>query len=78
MLKRQLDREERLARIRSKVENLIEKNTKETGTGKRIDEIEGELLSGILEVGKLLLEDRIEEEGSALEEKGYEITGKKK
>lgn len=78
MLKKKRNREERLTRIRTKVENLIEKNTEETGTGKRIDEIEGELLSGILEVGKLLLEDRIEEEESALEEKGYNIAVKKK
>lgn len=77
-MKEKLSKEERLALIRSKVENLIEKNEKEAGTGKRIDEIEGELLGGILEIGKLLFEGRIEEEESALEEKGYEITGKKK
>ncbi len=67
----------RLEKIRTKVEKMIEKNRDEVGTGKTIGEIEQDLLSGILEVGKLLLEDRLIEEESELEDKGYEVKGKK-
>lgn len=76
-MKKKLTREERLKRIRSKVENLIEKNREEVGMGKKIAEIEEEFLESLLEVGQLLLEDRIVEEESKLEEKGYEVKGKK-
>jgi hypothetical protein len=67
----------RLEKIRSKVEFLIEKNRGEVGTGKEISTIEQELLVGILDIGKLLLEDRIIEEREELENTGYRIEGKK-
>ena len=67
----------RLEKIRNKVEKLIAKNQDETGTGKSIGAIEGDLLRGVLEVGELLLEDRIEREEGDLEERDYEVQGKK-
>ena len=67
----------RLEKIRSKVEILIEKNRGEVGTGKEISSIEQDLLVGILDIGKLLLEDRIIEEREKLENTGYRIKGKK-
>lgn len=67
----------RLDEIRTKVESLITKNRKEVGSGKSISEIENGLLSDILEIGKLLLEDRVIEEEEKMEDKSYEIEGKK-
>jgi len=69
---------QRLSAIRSKVERVIEKNRKEVGSGKGISEIEEDLFSSILEIGKLLLADRIIEEEEELENTDYTITGKKK
>ena len=68
---------DRLEKIRSKVESLIDKNRGEVGTGKEISRIEQDLLAGILDIGKLLLEDRIIEEREELENTGYSIEGKK-
>lgn len=69
--------QQRLDAIRSKVEQVIENNRKEVGTGKEISEIEGDLFSSILEIGKLLLQDRIIEEEEKLENTDYGIKGKK-
>ena len=68
---------ERLEKIRSSVEFLIEKNRKGVGTGKELSTIEEELLAGVLDLGKLLLEDRIIAEREELENTGYDIAGKK-
>jgi len=68
---------QRLESIRSKVEQVIEKNRREVGTGKEISEIEEDLFSSILEIGKLLLKDRIIEEENQLENTNYSIAGKK-
>jgi len=70
--------QQRLEAIRSKVEQVIENNRKEVGKGKSISEIEQDLFSSILEVGKLLLTDRIESEEEQLEDTRYDIEEKKK
>jgi len=67
----------RLAEIRSRVESLIERNRKGVGTGKELSTIEEELFAGVLDLGKLLLEDRIIAERDELEDTGYRISGKK-
>lgn len=67
----------RLEKIRFQIDELMNKNRKEVGSGKSINEIEDDLLSGILEIGKLLLEDRIISEEKELEKTGYRIKGKK-
>jgi len=67
----------RLAEIRSRVESLIERNRKGVGTGKELSTIEEELFAGVLDLGKLLLEDRIIAERDELEDRGYRISGKK-
>jgi len=67
----------RLAEIRSRVESLIERNRKGVGTGKELSTIEEELFAGVLDLGKLLLEDRIISERDELEDTGYRISGKK-
>jgi len=67
---------QQLENIRMEVESLIERNRSRTGSGRTISEIEQDLFSGILKLGKLLLEDRIIEEDSDLEDTGYSITGK--
>jgi hypothetical protein len=67
----------RLAAIRSKVENLIEKNTSEVGSGKSLHTIEGEILSSLLAIGRELVEERIAAEEASLEARGYELEGKK-
>ena len=69
---------DRLTVIRSKVEQIIEENRKGVGSGQDISEIEENLLTSILDIGKLLLEDRIMEEEKNLENTGYDIVGKKK
>ena len=48
---------------------IIQKNEEEVGSGKSVGEIEGELLSSLLEMGKLLLCERIESEAENLEDK---------
>ena len=68
---------ERLEKIRLRVEALISKNRKEVGTGKELSGIEDDLLSGVLDIGKLLLEDRIMSEEESLESTDYRIEGKK-
>lgn len=67
----------RLSKIRSRVESLIEKNRNGVGSGKELSTIEEELLAGVLDLGKLLLEDRIISERDELENTGYGISGKK-
>lgn len=69
---------QRLEKIREEVESLITKNREEVGTGKEISIIEQDLFASILDLGKLLLEDRIIEEREELESKTYTIKGKKK
>ncbi len=76
-MKKEQTREERLKQLRSKVEKIIGNNREDVGSGKKIAEIEGELLGSLLDVGQLLLEDRIIEEELKLEEKDYELKGKK-
>ncbi len=76
-MKKQVSRSERLKQIRSKLETIVQSNRKEVGSGKNIGEIEEELLESLLEVGQLLFDDRIIEEESKMEEKGYEVAGKK-
>lgn len=67
----------RLESIRAKLESLIEKNQSEVGIGKSLSTIEGDILSGLLDIGRLLVEERIGEEEQTLESKGYEVEGKK-
>ena len=55
-----LDKSSKLEEIRNKLELIIQKNEEEVGSGKSVGEIEGELLSSLLEMGKLLLCERIE------------------
>ena len=69
--------DQRLEAIRAKVEQVIENNRKEVGEGKSISEIEQDLFSSILEVGKLLLADRVVSEEEQLENTTYSIEGKK-
>ena len=69
--------DQRLEAIRAKVEQVIEDNRKEVGEGKSISEIEQDLFSSILEVGKLLLADRVVSEEEQLENTSYSIEGKK-
>jgi len=69
--------EQRLEAIRTKVEQVIENNRKGVGEGKSISEIEQDLFSSILEVGKLLLADRVVSEEEQLENTTYSIEGEK-
>ena len=68
---------QRLEAIRSKVGSVIEKNREEVGSGKSISEIELDLFSNILDIGRLLLADRIVGEEEQLENTDYSIEGKK-
>jgi len=68
----------RLTAIRSEVEGLIAENRKSVGSGEDIRTIEEGLLSKILDIGRLLLQDRIIEEENKLEKTGYNIVAKKK
>jgi len=68
----------RLTAIRSEVEGLIAENRKSVGSGQDIRTIEEGLLSKILDIGRLLLQDRIIEEENKLEKTGYNIVAKKK
>ena len=77
MEKNKRDSVNRLEKIRLQIDRLINKNREEVGIGQSITEIENDLLSGVLEVGKLLLEDRIILEEEELEKTGYSIVGKK-
>jgi len=70
--------EQRLDDIRSRLEDLIISNRSDVGSGQEVGDIEKSLFSGILEVGKLLLEDRIIEENDYLEQSAYDIKAKKK
>ncbi|TAK37006.1 MAG: hypothetical protein EPO28_12750 [Saprospiraceae bacterium] len=67
----------RLESIRAKLESLIEKNQSEVGSGKSLSTIEGDILSGLLDIGRLLVEDRVVQEEQTLESKGYEVEGEK-
>lgn len=73
MSKQELSSKERLQEIQSKVEKLVDTNRKEVGIGKSITEIEETLFSEILDLGKLLLADRLIEEENKLENRSYEI-----
>jgi len=68
----------RLKEIKGRVSALIEKNRTEVGSGKTIGEIEVNLLEELLNIGKLLVEDRLIEEEKKLEKSGYEIAEKKR
>lgn len=67
----------RLAAIRVKLESLIEKNQLEVGSGKSLATIEGDILSSLLDIGRLMVEDRVVEEEKKLESRGYEVSGEK-
>lgn len=64
---------DRLLKIKTRIDNLLSSNRSEVGSGKTISEIEQSILKELLQIGKLLLEERIEAEESNLEEQGYEI-----
>jgi hypothetical protein len=67
----------RLKSIRAKLESLIEKNQSEVGSGKSLGTIEGEILGSLLDIGRLLVEDRVVQEEQTLESKGYQVEGEK-
>ena len=69
---------QRLEAIRSRLEDLMISNRSSVGSGEEVGEIEKSLFSGVLELGKLLLEDRIIEENEHLEQSDYDIEAKKK
>lgn len=56
---------------------MIDQNRNDVGSGKTISEIENVLLSSVLELGKLFLEDRLIAEEEKLENTNYGIKGKK-
>lgn len=68
---------QRIKTIRSRIDFIIEKNRKEVGTGQSIKDIELSLLSDVLDLGRMLLEDRIVEEEKKLEDNKYIIDEKK-
>jgi predicted RNA-binding protein len=70
--------EDRIEKIRLKVENIVTENRNNVGTVNSIQEIEENLMSNLLSLGKLLLEDRIVAEEKRLEGLGYDIKGEKK
>lgn len=70
--------QQRLEDIRCRLEDLIISNRSDVGSGQDVGEIEKSLFSGVLELGKLLLEDRIIEENESLEQSDYTIESKKK
>ena len=67
----------RLSGIEAQFEKLLDKTQAVSGGHHSIGEIEGDILSELLKMGKLLLSERIEQEESHLESVGYEVIGEK-
>jgi hypothetical protein len=67
----------RLEGIQGHFEKLLEKTQASNGGGQSLGDIEGEILSELLKLGKLLLSERIEQEEAHLESEGYEVLGEK-
>jgi CRISPR/Cas system-associated protein endoribonuclease Cas2 len=66
-----------LESIQAQFEKLVEKTEAERGQVKSIESIEGDILSALLEMGKLLLKERITNEEQHLESVGYDVVGEK-
>jgi hypothetical protein len=67
----------RLEGIRAQFEKLLDKTQVAKGVRQSVGEIEGEILSDLLQMGKLLFSERIEQEEKYLESEGYEVVGEK-
>lgn len=70
-------RTSRLDAIQSQFEKLLAKTQAQKGAVQSLGDIEGEFLSELLQMGNLLLRERIEQEELYLESKGYEVSGEK-
>lgn len=66
-----------LESIQAQFEKLVEKTEAERGQVKSIESIEGDILSALLEMGKLLLKERLTNEEQHLESVGYDVEGEK-
>ena len=64
---------QRLDGIKSKLHQMLERNRDEVGSGKTITEIETNILSKLLGIGKMMVRDRLLEEETLLESTGYDI-----
>lgn len=67
----------RIEGIQAQFEKLLDKTQVQTGVVQSVGDIEGEILSELLKMGKLLLSERIEQEEANLESGGYEVLGEK-
>lgn len=67
----------RLEGIQEQFEKLLDKTQACNGRAQSLGDIEGEILSELLTMGRLLLSERIEQEEANLESKGYEVLGEK-
>jgi hypothetical protein len=67
----------RLDGIQAQFDKLLDKTQATKDGGQSLGEIEGEILSELLKMGKLLLSERIEQEEAHLESAGYEVFGEK-
>lgn len=67
----------RLDVVQAQFEKLLDKTQVPQGKVQSVGDIEGEILSELLKMGKLLLLERIEQEETHLESGGYEVLGEK-
>ena len=67
----------RLSGIEAQFEKLLDKTQAGSEGHQSLGDIEGEILSELLKMGKLLLSERIEQEEAHLESGGYEVIGEK-
>lgn len=67
----------RLSSLESHFEKLLDKTQAFNGGSQSLGEIEGDILSELLKLGKVLLSERIEQEEAHLESCGYEVVGEK-